>query len=90
MKISSINCYTVNIPFIKPFEVWRGVAKTKNHVIVEVETDNGITGIGEASPFLYYAPETQEDILATLMHYMPELILGRDPFELETLSDFLH
>jgi L-alanine-DL-glutamate epimerase-like enolase superfamily enzyme len=90
MKISSINCYTVNIPFIRPFEVWRGVAKTKNHVIVEVETDDGITGIGEASPFLYYAPETQEDILATLMHYMPELILGRDPFELEALSDLLH
>jgi muconate cycloisomerase len=80
----------VNIPFRKPFEVWRGVAKTKNHVIVEVETDDGITGIGEASPFLYYAPETQEDVIATLIYYMPELIVGRDPFELEALCEVLH
>ena len=89
MKISNINCYKVNIPFRKPFEVWRGVAKTKKHVIVEVQTDDGITGVGEASPFLYYAPETQEDVIATLTYYMPELIAGRDPFELESLGDLL-
>ena len=90
MKISKILCYKVNIPFRRPFEVWRGTAETKNHVIIEIETDEGITGIGEASPFLYYAPETQEDVSATLTHYIPELIMGRNPFEMEALTDLLH
>lgn len=84
MKITGIKTWPISVPFKKPFVVWRGVAKTKDHVIVQVETDEGITGIGEASPFLYYASETQQDVVSTIERYIKPLILGHDPFDLES------
>lgn len=90
MKITSITAVPVSIPFKKPFVVWRGVAKTKDHVIVLVETDEGITGVGEASPFLYYAPETQQDVISTIDNYIKPLVLGLDPFDLESIDELFH
>ena len=89
MKITRIEAIPVNVPFKRPFVVWRGVAKTKDHVIALVETDEGITGLGEASPFLYYAPETQPDVVSTLENYFPALLIGEDPFDLERLGAML-
>ncbi|MDE0170077.1 MAG: hypothetical protein OXS29_11240 [bacterium] len=86
MKITSVDVWPVSIPFVKPFEVWRGVARTKDHVIVEVHTDEGISGIGEASPFLYYAAETQEDVVATLTNHLAPMVRGLDPFDTERLN----
>jgi muconate cycloisomerase len=90
MRITGIRAIPVSIPFRRPFVVWRGEAKTKDHVIVRVATDQGITGIGEASPFLYYAPETQEDVISTVENYIQPLVLGLDPFDLESMDDLLH
>lgn len=86
MKITSVDVWPVSIPFVKPFEVWRGVARTKDHVIVEVHTDEGLSGIGEASPFLYYAPETQEDVVATVTNHLGPMVRGLDPFDIEKLN----
>ena len=86
MKITSVDVWPVSIPFVKPFEVWRGVARTKDHVIVEVHTDEGISGIGEAAPFLYYAPETQEDVVATVTNHLAPMVRGLDPFDIEKLN----
>jgi L-alanine-DL-glutamate epimerase-like enolase superfamily enzyme len=90
MKIVKIRALKVSMPFRRPFVVWRGVAKTKDHAIVLVETDEGITGIGEASPFLYYAPETQEDVISTIDHYISPLLEGKDPFQIEVIDDLFH
>ncbi len=90
MRITDIKAWPVSIPFKKPFVVWRGVATTKDHVIVQVETDEGITGIGEASPFLYYAPETQEDVLSTVENYILPAVQGLDPFNLEAIDHLFH
>lgn len=86
MKIVGVDVWPVSIPFVEPFEVWRGTALTKDHVIVEVHTDEGITGVGEASPFLYYAPETQEDVVATVRNHLTPMVIGFDPFEIEKLN----
>ena len=86
MKVTSVDVWAVSIPFVKPFEVWRGVARTKDHVIVEVHTDEGVSGIGEASPFLYYAPETQEDVVATVTNHLGPMVRGLDPFDIEKLN----
>lgn len=89
MKITDIRTWPVSIPFKKPFVVWRGVAETKDHVIVQVETDEGVAGIGEASPFLYYAAETQEDVVSTVENYIQPILRGMDPFNLEKIRGIL-
>jgi len=90
MKITGIKVYPISIPFKKPFVVWRGVVENKDHVLVEVETDEGIIGVGEASPFLYYASETQEDVISTVDNYIKPMVLGLDPFDLESIDARFH
>ncbi len=90
MKITSIKAYPVSIPFKVPFVVWRGTARTKDHVIVVVETDEGIQGIGEAPPFLYYAAETQEDVVTTVERYITPLLIDENPFNLEKIDHLFH
>ena len=90
MKITAVKAHPVSIPFKRPFVVWRGVADTKDHVIVEVETDEGIVGVGEASPFLYYASETQEDVISTVLTYISPIVLGLNPFDLESIDARFH
>mgnify|MGYP000870260872 CR=1 FL=1 len=86
MKISRVDIWPVSIPFSTPFKVWRGVATYKDHVVVEIHTDSGISGIGEASPFLYYAAETQEDVVATLVNHLAPMVIGTNPTELEHIN----
>lgn len=86
MKVTGVDVWPVTIPFTEPFEVWRGVAPAKHHVIVEVHTDEGITGIGEASPFLYYGAETQHDVVAMVRHHLEPIVVGTDPFDVEALN----
>ncbi len=90
MKITGIKTFPISIPFVKPFVVWRGVAKTKEHVIVQVETDEGIVGVGEASPFLYYASETHQDVVSTIQNYILPLVVGLNPFDLESIDALFH
>ena len=86
MRVTAVDVWPVTIPFTEPFEVWRGVAAAKHHVIVEVHTDEGITGIGEASPFLYYGAETQTDVMSMVRRHLKPIVVGTDPFEIEALN----
>lgn len=75
--ISSVQAMLVEIPFRVPFVVWRGTIATKRHVVVRIETSDGIVGWGEAAPFLYYAPETAEDVTSFVTNVMREQLEGR-------------
>lgn len=86
MKITGIDAWPVTLRFNRPFEVWRGTAHAKDHVIVEVHTDEGISGVGEAAPFLYYGPESQFGVVDTVRHHLAPLIIGCDPFDLASIT----
>jgi o-succinylbenzoate synthase len=79
MRIEAIDVYQVEIPFRRPFVVWRGAIESKRHVLVRIRTDAGLTGWGEASPFLYYAPETAGDVASMVAEFMTGELIGRDP-----------
>lgn len=79
MHITSVTATQADIPFHQPFVVWRGGIETKRHVFVRVMTDTGLTGWGEAAPFLYYAPETAADVASMVTDFMAEELIGRDP-----------
>ena len=74
MKIVSVKARAVNIPFKTPY-IWSvGVYQGVTRVIIEVETDEGIVGYGEAPSW-----ECQEDIMK---HMGPKLV-GLDPLDIE-------
>jgi len=80
MKVTSVDVHVVSVPFTRP-ETWRfGRMWGLTNAIVEVRTDEGITGIGEApgSPTIGLVREA----LTTTA----EWVIGEDPLK---VSQFL-
>ncbi len=75
MKITSVKAIPVNISFREP-EIWsQGNRFGITSIVIEIETDDGISGIGESVP----AP-TPEVTIAAINSASP-LLIGRDPRE---------
>src|SRR5215216_6943082 len=87
MHITAVEAIQVDIPFRQPFVVWRGSIDQKRHVLVRVTTDTGLTGWGEAAPFLYYAPETAADVASMVGDFMAGDLIGKDPRDVRAIHE---
>ena len=88
MKITRIEAYPVNMPLEIPFATSLGVLPSqKGHVIVAVETNEGIRGFGEAAPDPIYHGESQETILQAIRKYLAPSLIGADPFDFEIILE---
>lgn len=87
MNITSVDTYLVEIPFREPFVVWRGAIPAKQFVLVRITTDDGLTGWGEAAPFLFYAPETAQDVVSMVRDVMTGELVGRDPRDIRAIME---
>ncbi len=88
MKITNIRCQMVTIPYKNPYRMAPGETKHKKQIVVLVETDEGITGIGETGVTLVErGGETQEAIYITIRKYFTPLLIGLDPFDIGLAID---
>jgi L-Ala-D/L-Glu epimerase len=69
MNIIDINWQTYSIPFLHKFHTAHGVLDTREGMIVQVATDEGITGIGEIAP----VPAFSGGSVADACSILPEL-----------------
>ena len=84
MKICDLKLTTVNVPFAEP-EIWSGGRRAGiTSIVVEVSTDAGIIGVGEAVP----APSPRVTLAA--LEDMKALILGEDPFYIERIVNKIY
>ncbi len=84
MKVSKVTCHLLQSKVDRPFVSARGwVYSTRASCIVEIETDDGITGWGEC-----YGPAAVNKTLIETQ-YAPRLI-GRDPFDVEVVWEDLY
>lgn len=60
--IKSVVLHRVRIPFIEPFRISNGTVAEKDSILIEVTTNEGISGWGEASPMSgsFYSADTPE------------------------------
>ncbi|MCC6943168.1 MAG: hypothetical protein IT335_01250 [Thermomicrobiales bacterium] len=86
MHITAIDTYLLEVPFREPFVVWRGAIPAKQFVLVKITTDDGLEGWGEAAPFLFYAPETAQDVLSMIRDVMAADLIGRDPRDVRAIA----
>lgn len=75
MKITDIKVTHVNVPFDAPFWWSAGLYPGASKSIVEVETDEGLVGLGEA-PWWHFGEVIEREIRPAL--------LGQDPLDLAT------
>lgn len=85
MKITAVQTAIVDMPFRRPFIVWRGSVPSKRHVIVRVDTESGLTGWGEAAPFLFYSPETAADVKSMIDEVLVGELIDRDARDIRAI-----
>lgn len=84
MKIKTVTSHILSSPVEKPFTSSRGwLYKTRGTCLVEIETDDGITGWGEC-----YGPSAVAK--AFIDTQLAPRIIGRDPFDVEVLWEELY
>jgi L-alanine-DL-glutamate epimerase-like enolase superfamily enzyme len=59
---------------------------TVDNVFVRLRTEDGVTGVGEASPYSPVTSETQQTVVA-MAHTLADLVRGRDPFTIAKIVD---
>ncbi|GFZ25213.1 hydrophobic dipeptide epimerase [Lacrimispora indolis] len=84
MKITKINTKRVKIPLVEPFHISLGVITHAEQILVEIETDEGLVGIGEGSAAVLISGETLESIEAGI-RIMEKEIIGCDPMDIEKI-----
>lgn len=85
MKIAHIHCRIVSFPLPAPLRPAWAPGRTFQHnvcTLVEVGTDEGITGVGAL-------PHGDPIGLHTVAHLVAPYVLGKDPFAVERLSPIL-
>ncbi len=89
MLISDFKIHPINIPLNTPFKIADSTQTEYKGIILELQTDNGITGWGEAAPSARVTGETPESVTSTLKTVIRPMILGHDALELEYIMDEL-
>src|SRR5881394_2765598 len=89
MKITRIETIPVRVPLKPEFAIrsGRGGAHTVSpFLLVRVHTDEGVTGVGEASCTPRWSGEDQVTGAHLIKTYLEPLLLGEDPTEVEQLT----
>jgi glucarate dehydratase len=73
MKITAIRSTPVNIPLEAPFFWSVGIYPGTSKTIIEVETDEGIVGLGESPSW---------DCAEVINRHMGPLLIGCDPIDI--------
>jgi len=82
MKIKRVTAHPLTSPLAEPFAFSQGWVHRRNATIVEIETDDGIVGWGEAFTQGLEPPQISA---AVVEHALAPLIVGGDPAAIEVL-----
>ncbi len=81
LKITAIRIFKMDIPRKDVFTIATMALEKAENVLIGIETNEGLTGWGEASPFHALVGETQRIDLAVAQD-LRELFLGKNPLEI--------
>ncbi|MFB5192349.1 mandelate racemase/muconate lactonizing enzyme family protein [Alicyclobacillus fastidiosus] len=87
MRITDIKPHVLSTPLEKSFSFSQGWVDSRSTVVVEVTTDEGITGWGEC---LCHGLQPPEIAASFIQFKFRPMLLGRDPFDVEVLWEELY
>jgi len=86
VKITSIECIPVSIPFAKPIKMGGGTATIAEGVVLKIHTDEGITGCCETGDTsMWYMGESQDSIMYNLTKMFAPILIGENSFNIERI-----
>ena len=87
MKIKEVRIGRISVPLRVPFKTALRRVDSVEDVIVELHTDTGAVGYGEAPPTGVITGDTTGAIIGALKDHIIKTIIGRDVDDFEALTD---
>jgi len=84
MKINRVEILPVDIPYKTPFRVSTGGITSGNFIILKIQTDEGIEGIGSSLGGAAVG-HTRESAMAQMRSIASSILLGQDPLNTERI-----
>ena len=85
MKITEVKLGKIAVPLRVPFKTALRTVACVNDIIVEIHTDTGAVGYGEAPPTGVITGDTTDSILGAMRDHIIKTIVGRDVDDFENL-----
>ncbi|MFN7791539.1 MAG: dipeptide epimerase, partial [Cyclobacteriaceae bacterium] len=86
MKIKSIKSWSADLGNTKPYTIAFKTIDEVLNAFVEIELENGTTGVGAANPSEYVTGESFEQCKSALQERNIQFLIGRDIRELNQLT----
>ena len=83
MKITEVRLGTISVPLRVPFKTALRSVSSVEDVIVEIHTDTGAVGYGEAPPTGVITGDTTGAIIGAIQDHIAKTIIGRDVDDFE-------
>jgi o-succinylbenzoate synthase len=90
MKITEVKLGKISVPLRVPFKTALRSVSSVEDIIVEVHTDTGAVGYGEAPPTGAVTGDTTGSILGALQDHIIKIVVGRDVDDFEDLMKALN
>jgi len=85
MKITEVRLGLISVPLRVPFKTALRSVSSVEDVIVEIHTDTGAVGYGEAPPTGVITGDTTGAIIGAIRDHIAKTIIGRDVDDFEDL-----
>ncbi|MHA1748301.1 MAG: mandelate racemase/muconate lactonizing enzyme family protein [Promethearchaeota archaeon] len=82
MKITSIEIYKMDMKLDYVVTVSLGTIASVENILIKINTDSGIYGWGEGSPFSFITGETQATCIDAAK-FLGKILIGKDPTAIE-------
>ncbi len=88
MKIKQIKTYPVRIPLKPEYRMVSALGRheVSEYLLLRIETDAGVTGVGEATVMSRWSGETVWSAQSIIDHIFTPLLIGADPRDVETID----
>jgi o-succinylbenzoate synthase len=89
MKISDIKIYSLSVPLKKDFKTSLRTVSSAEETVVKIETDTGLSGLGEAPPTAVITGDINQGIRSLIIDKIRPLLIGEDPENIEKLHHLI-
>lgn len=88
MKITNITFKKMSFSFDEPFHIAFAVIDGYDTFVLKIDTDEGITGYGEAAPLEFVTGESLETV-ELMGHFYREKMIGEDPLAIAHIHQIM-
>ena len=87
MVITKIEVFPIGVKLIKPLKIAKMVRERSSNIIIKIETNEGVTGYGEATAVHFFWGETQGSMKDVAENLLSPALIGEDPTNIIALID---